>query len=93
MDELKRKVDAKAKAILDDRPASNVEPGFEDQYKRSKRQLPYGGAFDGELNCDPASCTMIRCKIGPLEKNKGVIFRVRSRLFTQTLIEVSNRIF
>lgn len=87
LDEMQRKVDAKAKAILD--VPSNVEPGFEDQYrhKRSKRQLPYGGAFDGELNCDPSSCTMIQCKIGPLEKNKGVIFRVRSRLFTQTLIE------
>ena len=58
-------------------------------YCRSKRQLPYGGAFDEEINCDPKSCTLIQCKIGPLEKNKGVIFRVRSRLFTQTLIEVS----
>jgi len=30
---------------------------------------------------------MIRCKIGPLEPNQGVIFRVRARLFTQTLLE------
>ena len=55
---------------------------------RAKRQLPYGGAFDGELNCDPDSCTMIRCTIGALDPNQGVIFRVRSRLFTQTLVEV-----
>lgn len=89
LDEIQRKVETKAKAILDVDLPSNIEPGFEDQYrnKRSKRQLPYGGAFDEEINCDPKSCTLIQCKIGPLEKNKGVIFRVRSRLFTQTLIE------
>ena len=86
LDEIKRKVDAKFEAKL---PA-NVEPGFEDQFRgklRSKRQS-YGGAFDDELTCDSKFCTMIRCKIGPLEPNQGVIFRVRSRLFTQTLLEV-----
>lgn len=85
LDELKRKVDAKAKVVLG-KGRPNVEPGFEDQY-RVKRQLPYGGAFDAELNCDEGSCTMIRCTIKALEKDQGVTFNVRSRLFTQTLIE------
>jgi len=83
LDELKNKMDAKFEK---QRPA-NIEPGFEMNSHRVKRQLPYGGAFDKELKCDPSSCTMIRCKIGPLEKNKGVVFRVRSRLFLQTLVE------
>jgi hypothetical protein len=85
LDEMKRNMDAKFEAKL----PSNIEPGFEDQYKgklRSKRQS-YGGSFDDELTCDPKFCTMIRCKIGPLEPNQGVIFRVRARLFTQTLLE------
>jgi len=90
LDEMKRRVDAKMKA-LGEMP-SNVEPGFEEQFRsgphhRAKRQLPYGGAFDAELNCDPSSCTMIRCKVGPLAVNQSVVFRVRSRLFTQTLVE------
>ena len=99
LDELQRKVDAKARAL-----PSNVEPGFEDQYlgdnrnggngngnnHRVKRQLPpYGGAFDNELVCDPESCTMIRCTVGPLGVNEGVVFKVRSRLFKQTQVEVS----
>jgi hypothetical protein len=93
LDELQRKVDAKARAL-----PSNVEPGFEDQYlgsdhggngnHRVKRQLPpYGGAFDNELVCDPESCTMIRCTVGPLGVNDGVVFKVRSRLFKQTQVE------
>ena len=89
LDELQRKVDAKAKAL-----PSNIEPGFEDQYRdhhRVKRQLPYGGAFDAELNCDPESCTMIRCTVGPLKKNEGVVFKVRSRLFKQTQVDVRIR--
>ena len=89
LDEMKRNMDAKFEAKL----PSNIEPGFEDQYKgklRSKRQS-YGGSFDDELTCDPKFCTMIRCKIGPLEPNQGVIFRVRARLFTQTLLEVSGK--
>jgi hypothetical protein len=53
-----------------------------------RQQASYGGAFDRELECDPATCTMMRCTIGPLEKNERVIFRVRSRLFTQTQIQV-----
>ena len=89
LDEMKRKSEAKFEAKL----PSNIEPGFEDQFKgklRSKRQS-YGGSFDDELTCDPKFCTMIRCKIGPLEPNQGVIFRVRARLFTQTLLEVSEK--
>ena len=36
---------------------------------------------------------MIRCTIGALEPNEGIIFRVRSRLFTQTLVEVTNQYY
>ena len=90
LDELQRKVDAKAKAL-----PSNVEPGFESQYQndRVRRQLPYGGAFDAELNCDPESCTMIRCTVGPLEEGDGVVFKVRSRLFKQTQVEVRFQLY
>ena len=51
LDEMKRNMDAKFEAKL----PSNIEPGFEDQFKgklRSKRQS-YGGSFDDELTCDP----------------------------------------
>ena len=32
---------------------------------------------------------MIKCTIGPMEKDESVLFKVRSRLFTQTQVEVS----
>ena len=45
--------------------------------------------FQTELeNCDPGKCTMLKCTIGPLEKGKSVVFKVRSRLFTETQIKV-----
>jgi hypothetical protein len=44
--------------------------------------------FQTELeNCDPGKCTMLKCTIGPLEKGKSVVFKVRSRLFTETQIK------
>lgn len=91
LEEVRRKLEAKTKAHMEEKASmpSNIEPGFEDQYSpsRAKRQAAFGGAFKQELNCDPGTCTMMRCTVGPLSKDERVIFRVRSRLFTQTQIQ------
>ena len=55
--------------------------------RRPKRSL---AEFQSELdNCTPDKCTIIKCTVGPLEKDESVLFKVRSRLFTQTQVEVS----
>ena len=46
--------------------------------------------FQAELDsCDPRTCTVIKCTVGPLEKDESVLFKVRSRLFTETQVKVS----
>ena len=48
---------------------------------RSRRSI-------SEFESDPASCgttcTLIRCTIGPLKEAESVMFKIRSRLFTET---------
>ena len=56
-------------------------------FLRPKRSL---AEFQSELDkCGPKTCTVIKCTIGPMEKDESVLFKVRSRLFTQTQVEVS----
>jgi hypothetical protein len=63
----------------------NVEPGYEQQWRsRSKRSL---AEFESELARCGARCTVIKCTVGPLEKDESVLFKVRSRLFTETQVK------
>jgi hypothetical protein len=70
-----------------------VEPGFEDEYRRSHRS---GGSrpkrslqeLEAE-NCQNKRCTIIKCRIGPkgpLEKDDSLVFKLRSRLVTATQV-------
>ncbi len=53
-----------------------------------KRQYGYD-AFEAEINdCASDRCTLMRCTVGPLAKDENVLFRIRSRLFTETQIKV-----
>jgi len=64
---------------------SNVEPGYENQYRRrSRRSL---AQFEEELAGCGSRCTVIKCTIGPLEKEEQVLFKIHSRLFTETQIK------
>ena len=57
---------------------------------RAKRSL---AEFQAELDsCDPKTCTVIKCTVGPLEKDESVLFKVRSRLFTETQVKVCNEL-
>lgn len=75
------------------RPPANVEPGFEDQYFRAHRSLNSRkkrslAEFQAELEgCDSKRCTILKCRVGPLEKDESVLFRVRSRLYTETQVK------
>ena len=54
---------------------------------RVKRQ--YDG-FQREIgDCNEDRCTLVRCTIGNLVKGELVTFKIRSRLFTETQINVS----
>ena len=56
---------------------------------RPKRSL---AEFQAELDsCSPETCTVIKCTVGPLEKDESVLFKVRSRLFTETQVKVYYR--
>lgn len=47
-------------------------------------------AFQDEINdCVRGRCTLMKCSVGPLLKDESVIFRIRSRLVTETQIKVS----
>jgi hypothetical protein len=53
---------------------------------RRKRSL---AEFQAELEgCDTKRCTVLKCRVGPLEKDESVLFRVRSRLFTESQVKV-----
>ena len=57
-------------------------------YYRPKRSL---AEFQSELDsCASGRCTIIKCTIGPLEKDESVLFKVRSRLFTETQVKVGD---
>ena len=56
---------------------------------RPKRSL---AEFQAELDsCSPETCTVIKCTVGPLEKDESVLFKVRSRLFTETQVKVRSQ--
>jgi integrin alpha 8 len=41
--------------------------------------------FEAEMaDCDRTRCTLMRCTVGPLAKDESVLFKIRSRLFTET---------
>lgn len=89
---IQKQLETRARNSLNTLPG-NVEPGFEKQYHRTHRSTNSRrkrsmAEFQDELSgCDPRKCTVIKCTIGPLEKGEGVIFKVRSRLFTETQIK------
>ena len=57
-------------------------------YSRVKRDYDAQG-FEDEINdCVEGRCTLIRCTVGPLMKDESVLFKIRSRLFTETQKEV-----
>jgi hypothetical protein len=45
--------------------------------------------FEQEIQCPIPGCTKIKCTVGPLKKDDNIVLKVRSRLFTQTLIKAS----
>ena len=51
---------------------------------RSKRRV---NDFEREIDCPANRCSLMRCTVGPLMKDDSVVFKIRSRLFTQTQIE------
>eukprot|EP00096_Caligus_rogercresseyi_P015942 TRINITY_DN844_c0_g1_i1.p1 TRINITY_DN844_c0_g1~~TRINITY_DN844_c0_g1_i1.p1 ORF type:complete len:1372 (-),score=393.45 TRINITY_DN844_c0_g1_i1:381-4496(-) len=56
--------------------------------KRVRRAISEDPELESELSeCTPERCTLIACRLGPLEKEESVIFKIRSRLFTQSHIE------
>jgi len=96
LDHIQRQLEQRVRNNLNHLP-SNVEPGFEDEYQRNRRskrntvsQRPKRSLaeFQSELDtCGEKTCTVIKCTIGPLEKDESVLFKVRSRLFTETQVK------
>jgi len=65
----------------------NVEPGYEQQWHSRARSRRSIAEFESELASCGSRCTVIKCTIGPLEKDESVLFKIRSRLFTETQVK------
>jgi len=96
LDHIQRQLEQRVRNNIDNHLPSNVEPGFEEEYQRNRRNKRNAAPrpkrslaeFQSELDkCGPRTCTVIKCTIGPMEKDESVLFKVRSRLFTQTQVE------
>jgi len=44
--------------------------------------------LDRELNCGATKCTVIKCTAGPLTPNNNVVFKLRARIWAQTIADV-----
>lgn len=57
---------------------------------RNRRQSQDNRAkeLDRELNCGATQCTIIKCSAGPLTTNNNVVFKLRARIWAQTISEV-----
>ena len=63
----------------------NLGPYFYslNRYKRSPED------FQNEIAaCDKDRCTLMKCTVGPLAKDDSILFKIRSRLVTETQINV-----
>jgi len=93
LEHIQRQLETKVRTNLDRNMPANVEPGFENEYRRSHRSIKSRpkrslAEFQSELeSCGSSRCTIIKCTIGPLEKDESVLFKVRSRLFTETQVK------
>uniref|UniRef100_A0A4W3HP43 Integrin subunit alpha 8 n=1 Tax=Callorhinchus milii TaxID=7868 RepID=A0A4W3HP43_CALMI len=45
------------------------------------------------LNCSNIECTKIYCRVGQLEKRQSAVLKVRSRLWIQTFLKVTNNLY
>ena len=43
-----------------------------------------------QLDCGPTKCTHMACKVGPLKKKESVVFRIYSRLWSNTIARLSH---
>lgn len=57
------------------------------QHRRTRRQAKKK-LLEKELNCGATKCTIIRCTAGPLTTNNNVVFKLRARVWAQTISEV-----
>lgn len=67
----------------------NASPGSVDQQFKhypQKRDVSQQGP---ESPCKSTNCGVIRCVVGPLDKNNGALVALRTRLVAQTLSRVS----
>lgn len=55
---------------------------------RSRRQTNRAKELEKELNCGATQCTIIKCSAGPITTNNNVVFKLRARIWAQTISEV-----
>ncbi|XP_057369878.1 integrin alpha-PS2-like isoform X1 [Daphnia carinata] len=44
--------------------------------------------LERELNCGATQCTVIKCSAGPITSNNHVVFKLRARIWAQTISEI-----
>ena len=93
LERIRKRLEERTRSSLDNnnnRVPPNVEPGFESGFKHRRAKRSYSeGNFNAELDsCRDGRCTLMRCVVSDLAKGEIVTFKVRSRLFTETQIQV-----
>lgn len=56
---------------------------------RNRRQSDQAQELDKELDCGATQCTIIKCTAGPITSNNRVVFKLRARIWAQTISEVN----
>ena len=56
-------------------------------HRRTRRQAKKK-LLEKELNCGATKCTVIRCTAGPLTTSNNVVFKLRARVWAQTISEI-----
>ena len=76
-------------------PSVDLEDEEESSRRRRRRQAVDGGdpELRKHLGCGLTQCTVIRCQVGPLTTSNRVVFKLRARVWAQTIAEVRNIVF
>ena len=72
----------KVRQVLSDGSSLRRRHRVRRQVKSRSKEL------ERELNCGATQCTVIKCSAGPITSNNHVVFKLRARIWAQTISEV-----
>ncbi|EFX79732.1 hypothetical protein DAPPUDRAFT_304328 [Daphnia pulex] len=68
--------------------SSSSSASFSGQRSASSASSGSSSSSSSELNCGATQCTVIKCSAGPITSNNNVVFKLRARIWAQTISEI-----